>query len=101
MFAVPIRFVTGVIVTFRLVPEPLKMIFVLGTSVGLDDPPLTDKFAVGRATSLSVKLIGAVAVLCTIVWSPIGEILRLSFTTIRAVAVSRSPNVSVAIKLAV
>ena len=101
MVAVPVWFVTGVIVTVRLAPEPPKSTFVLGTRAGLDDVPLTERFAVGLTTSLTVKLIGGVAVLRTMAWSAMAEMVGPSVTTIRTVLVAINPKVSATVSVAV
>ena len=101
MVAVPVWFVTGVIVTVRLAPEPPKTTFVLGTRAGLDDVPLTERFAVGLMTSLTVKLIGGVAVFRTIAWSAMAEMVGPSVTTIRTVLVAINPKVSATVSVAV
>ena len=104
MLAVPIWFVTGVIVTVRVAPLPPKMTFPTGTSVGLDDVALSTRLDRAVSTSPTVKLIGPVEVFWLMVRSGILEIVGGSFTgvTVRtklSLAVA-SPSLTVTVIVA-
>ena len=60
---VPVWFVTGVMVTVRLVPLPPNAMLALGTRVVLAEVPLTVRLDAGVSASLIEKGIAAVGVL--------------------------------------
>src|SRR5256885_17039041 len=59
--ALPVWLVAGVMLTVRLAPEPPNTMLAFGTSVGLEEEPLTTKLSGGVSASLTVKAIGPVA----------------------------------------
>ena len=60
--AVPVWPLAGVIVTVRLLALPPKTIFAFGTSVVLEDPPVTTRLEAGVSASPTVNAMAGVAV---------------------------------------
>src|SRR4051812_27605108 len=56
--AVPFWLLAGVTVTVRLEPEPPKTMFPLGTRLGFEDAPLSDRFPGGVSRSPTVNATG-------------------------------------------
>src|SRR2546425_397178 len=75
MVAVPNWLVAGVIVTVRLEPLPPKTMLPLGTTVGLEDEPLTARLPGGVSLSPTVNGIGPVDVSSAVVWSAMSEMV--------------------------
>src|SRR5262245_5909037 len=68
MVATPVWLPAGVTVTVRLAPAPPKVMLALGTSVVLDELPLTVRLAAGVSASPMVKVRGATATAADVVW---------------------------------
>jgi hypothetical protein len=64
---VPVWFVAGVMVAVRLAPLPPKTMFEFGTSVVLEDVPLTVSEPAAVSASPTVNAMAAVAVFCAVV----------------------------------
>src|SRR5258706_12967757 len=60
--ALPDWLAAGTTVTVRLPPDPPNMMLAFGTSVGLDDEPLTTRASGGVSVSLTLKAIGPIGV---------------------------------------
>jgi hypothetical protein len=90
--AVPDRFAAGVTATVLLTPEPPRVMLEFGTSVVLDELPLSVRLPGAVSTSPTVKAMLPVEVSSFVVWSEMSEIVGASFT-----AFTVSWKVSVAI----
>ncbi len=82
MVVVPDWSRAGVMVTVRLAPLPPKTMLALGTSVVLDELPVTSRSAAAVSTSPTVKGMAAVAVSSAVVWSATSEIVGASLTAV-------------------
>src|SRR5215470_6120016 len=83
---VPNWLAAGVSVTVRFAPLPPKTMFAFGSSVWLDELPLSVRLAAGVSASPTVKLIGPTVVPVVVAWLLIAEIVG---------AVLAAPTVSV------
>ncbi len=77
--AVPLWFAAGVTVTVRLAPLPPNTMFAVGTSVGLDELPLSVRLPAAVSASPTVKAIAPVPVSSAIVCAAIAEIVGAVF----------------------
>ena len=80
IIAVPVCPVAGVTLTVRLAPLPPNTMFALGTSVVLEELPLTVKLPDAVSASPTVNAIAAVAVFMVVLWLGMLEIVGASFT---------------------
>src|SRR5439155_27012038 len=68
MVAVPFWFVAGVMTTVRLDPLPLKAMFSLGTSAGLEELHVRTRFVASVWASLTVNATPARGLSSSVVW---------------------------------
>jgi hypothetical protein len=72
----------GVTFTVRFAPEPPKVMLEFGTSVVLDELPLTVRLPAGVPASPTVKARSPVAVSSFFVWSAMGEMVGGTLLTV-------------------
>src|ERR1043166_1973788 len=75
MIAFPVWLVAGVTLTVRLLPEPPKTMLAFGTSVGLEEGPLTAKLPGAVSASFTVKARGPVSPFSGTNWSGMLEMV--------------------------
>src|SRR5438128_7195490 len=80
MVAVPYRLGRGVKATVRLVPSPVKMIFLSVISAGLDELPVTTRLVGADSASFTVNATPATGVSSSVVWAVMLEMVGGSFT---------------------
>src|SRR6267143_2540075 len=77
--ALPFWLAAGLTVTVRLAPLPPNTMFALGTSVGLDELPLTVRLPAALSASPTVNAIAPVGVSSLVPWSTMSEIVGAVF----------------------